>query len=141
MPQHKTKTSFKKGHGGVAWLGRKPTAEHIAKIKDAKKKNPYRHSDEIKNILADLARGAKNPHWRGGVTEENRVRFNDLNWRKKAQEARIRDNFTCQNCGKKPSISVHHIVPWRISKDDRLTNLITLCPSCHMKIERALKLK
>lgn len=48
------------------------------------------------------------------------------------------DNFTCQECGKY-SINcthhVHHIMPYRISNDNSLGNLITLCNSCHKKIE------
>ncbi len=49
-----------------------------------------------------------------------------------------RDNFTCQECRDKMSefpFHVHHKVPFLISFDNSLKNLITLCPSCHRKIE------
>ncbi len=47
-----------------------------------------------------------------------------------------RDNFTCQKCGERMSkfpFHVHHIVPFLISFDNSLNNLITLCPPCHGK--------
>ncbi len=52
-----------------------------------------------------------------------------------------RDNFTCQECGEKMSkfpFHVHHKIPFLISFDNSPKNLITLCPSCHRKIEAQL---
>lgn len=47
-----------------------------------------------------------------------------------------RDNWTCQICNKHGGIlHAHHKIPYRISKDNSLNNLITLCPSCHSKEE------
>ena len=51
-----------------------------------------------------------------------------------------RDNYTCQECGLKMTKEtgahhIHHIIPFLISFDNSLSNLITLCPSCHRKIE------
>ena len=52
----------------------------------------------------------------------------------------MRDNYRCQGCGitmndyKRP-LDIHHKVPFLISRDNSLSNLITLCRSCHMKIE------
>lgn len=48
-----------------------------------------------------------------------------------------RDNYTCQECGKKSSmLIVHHIVHWAKSPEDRFNvdNGITLCNECHKKI-------
>lgn len=51
----------------------------------------------------------------------------------------LRDKFTCQDCGITGiSLDVHHIKPFLISRDNSLTNLISLCRSCHMKRERNL---
>jgi len=47
-----------------------------------------------------------------------------------------RDNHTCQNCGSKEKVEVHHICPKKKSNKDsnhKLNNLITLCKSCHFK--------
>lgn len=46
----------------------------------------------------------------------------------------IRDNYTCQLCGKKPSSQVHHIIPRKFGGNNSLDNLITLCGKCHMLI-------
>ena len=51
-----------------------------------------------------------------------------------------RDNFTCQECGitmneTKRAHHIHHIVPFLQSFDNSPNNLITLCPSCHKRIE------
>ena len=51
-----------------------------------------------------------------------------------------RDNFTCQECGLKMSketgpFHIHHKIPFLISFDNSPKNLITLCPSCHRRIE------
>ena len=59
-----------------------------------------------------------------------------------------RDNFACQECGvtmneTRQAHHVHHIVPFLISFDNSLKNLITLCSSCHrqeeVRIMRELK--
>ena len=53
----------------------------------------------------------------------------------------MRDNYKCQECGitmneyKRP-LDIHHKIPFLISHDNSLNNLITLCRSCHMKIEK-----
>jgi len=57
-----------------------------------------------------------------------------------------RDNYTCQRCGVTMEETgnphhIHHIVPFLISFDNSLNNLITLCPSCHRKIEAKIMLK
>lgn len=33
-------------------------------------------------------------------------------------------------------LNAHHIVPWVISKDNSMDNLITLCVPCHSKIHQ-----
>lgn len=46
-----------------------------------------------------------------------------------------RDGYRCQMCGKNGVIHAHHIVPLKISKNNSLSNLVSLCPKCHKKIE------
>lgn len=53
-------------------------------------------------------------------------------WKIQSKAALKRDKHSCQLCMKMPKkVHVHHIIPYRKSKDNSLTNLITLCPSCH----------
>lgn len=47
----------------------------------------------------------------------------------------LRDGGKCSICNSAYRLHVHHIVPWRISHDNSDGNLITLCPSCHIKVE------
>ena len=54
-----------------------------------------------------------------------------------------RDNFTCQHCllrmsKYKEGFHVHHKIPFLVSFDNSLNNLITLCKSCHTKEEMRL---
>jgi len=87
---------------------------------------------------ANALSGPDNPNWRGGS-----VRYRGPNWTSQATRARRRDNWTCQHCGfyhkGRPVLDVHHIVPFREFADyreaNRLSNLTTLCKSCHHAIE------
>ncbi len=46
----------------------------------------------------------------------------------------MRDNYTCQECGKKDCrLEAHHIVPRRLHGANIINNLITLCNKCHDK--------
>lgn len=48
------------------------------------------------------------------------------------EHALVRDNYTCQCCGKKNCrLEVHHLLPRSRGGSDRLENLITLCSDCH----------
>ncbi len=56
-------------------------------------------------------------------------------WERRAQEARVRDNYTCCNrkCGSKSELHIHHKIPVKKGGDHFLDNLITLCGKCHLK--------
>ena len=84
--------------------------------------------------------------WRGG-----RQHYYGPNWHYVRRKVRERDNHTCCHCGTKHKIgersfAVHHIQPFRdfgyvpgknenYKQANKLTNLITLCATCHMKVE------
>lgn len=47
-----------------------------------------------------------------------------------------RDGYKCRACGAVGvKLNAHHIILLRVSKSNDLRNLITLCDSCHKKIE------
>jgi len=79
------------------------------------------------------------PTYIDGKTSERQSR--GPNWRQQRSAALTRDVHQCQHCGRKPaSLHVHHIVPWRAFFNDHisanaLSNLVTLCNRCHIKIE------
>ncbi len=71
-------------------------------------------------------------NWQGGITPKVNVRVNSPSWKKLRKEVYKRDDYTCQICGKRGGrILAHHRIPYRISQDDRMGNLITTCPHCH----------
>jgi 5-methylcytosine-specific restriction endonuclease McrA len=46
----------------------------------------------------------------------------------------LRDNWTCQVCGSKTNLQVHHQQLRSQSGSDEESSLITLCASCHAKL-------
>jgi len=78
--------------------------------------------------------GDGSPRWKGGYSQYN------SNWRKNRKKALDRDNRECQNCGDTEELHVHHITPVvEFDSNDpskhRLENLVTLCSTCHPKVE------
>lgn len=89
--------------------------------------------------------GEDNPCWRGG-----RAPYYGANWKRQQREARRRDGHKCRYCGVDESLcrralDVHHIVPFRMfdktqtKQANALSNLVSLCSSCHAYAERASK--
>jgi hypothetical protein len=63
-------------------------------------------------------------------------------WKKLSKEVLLRDNFTCQKCGRnltKYKYQCHHKIPYAISKDNSKGNLVSLCTKCHMKEEAKVR--
>jgi len=82
-----------------------------------------------------------NPNWKGGVPSSPDY---GTNWERQKRKAKKRDNHTCQICsyvsGGDTILDVHHIKPirefngdWKLANS--LSNLITLCRECHVKVE------
>jgi DEAD/DEAH box helicase domain-containing protein len=70
------------------------------------------------------------------------------NWQKQRDLARARDGFRCQICGQPEGEKAHHVhhkIPFRMFETaahaNQLTNLITVCNSCHRKIEIAVRVR
>ena len=86
-------------------------------------------------------KGSNASNWRGGISPETNIRCSSIEWRKLRPKIYKRDNYTCQKCGyqaeeyKNFPLAVHHIIPYRISKNNNPKNLITLCKWCHPKNE------
>jgi 5-methylcytosine-specific restriction endonuclease McrA len=86
--------------------------------------------------LGNSMRGEKHPHWRGGKATYFTYGLSEEEWNILRLECFERDSFACQHCGKKQlELHAHHVIPYRISYDNSLVNLLTLCQSCHMKEE------
>lgn len=101
------------------------------------KKIPWNKGTKWKRKRTFLERlsfsGKNNPSWKGGISK---LPYG-VGWTKILKEkVKIRDNFTCQECGLKQedslwSFHVHHKDGNKFN--NKMSNLITLCPSCHGK--------
>jgi DEAD/DEAH box helicase domain-containing protein len=69
-------------------------------------------------------------------------------WAKQRDRARARDDYRCQVCGTAEQDRAHHVhhkSPFRQFDSpiiaNHLSNLVTLCPSCHRRVETAVRLR
>ncbi len=78
------------------------------------------------------------------VDLRGRDAFRGGDWARQAARARRRDGYRCRQCGVSEEklgrqLDVHHVVPFRLfpssREANRLTNLTSLCPSCHKSRE------
>lgn len=70
------------------------------------------------------------------------------NWDPQRKTARARDQYCCQFCGLKEGDKAHHVhhkTPFRAFASseaaNRLENLVTLCPACHLRAESAVRVR
>lgn len=54
-------------------------------------------------------------------------------WKTKALEVKTRDGFRCILCGAPDSLEVHHTT-YQHFKNEKLSELMTLCHECHKLI-------
>lgn len=47
----------------------------------------------------------------------------------------LRQTPFCAFCGNSRHLQVHHIIPFRLTRDNSPTNLIPLCRACHKRVE------
>lgn len=86
-----------------------------------------------------LNKGEKHWNWRGGISlENNRAFYRREEWKDARDKCYKRDNYICQMCGRKGLyFNAHHIKSRRDfpELELELSNLLTVCVSCHLKIE------
>ena len=57
---------------------------------------------------------------------------------KEIKESLLREsNYQCLICGSENFLEIHHIIQLSLGGDNSLQNLIVLCPTCHVAIDRA----
>ena len=144
------KTTFKKKH--IPWnVGlTKETDERVFKSSQTLRKTikgriPWNKG--LKGVQVSKYKGKsmpwmqkeRHPMWKGGIS-----RYYPPDWEEIRKRIYQRDKYSCQsyNCkneGKRVPLDVHHI-------DDnvfnnKLSNLISLCRSCHVKLHWQLRLQ
>ena len=124
--------------GNQYFKGKTHTQESRNKMSASVLKN-LAENPETHKRLSECTKGAKNPNWKGGTSMrafEEAFCLTIPEWDAIAKQVRERDGFICQFCGKSRSTIVHHIIPRRMGIDNSMDNLLTLCSSCHFKVER-----
>ena len=71
------------------------------------------------------------------LSKPGRVSGRGSQWRRARQMALARAPF-CGRCGTTKRLDVHHVVPFRMTHDNRQVNLIPLCKKCHKNVESVL---
>ena len=133
--EHKLKLSLvKRGKPGNAkgkhWKMSERDKMNLSKRLKGISKPPQteEHKRKISKNRKGKCVGAQHPHWNNGSSFEPY----SLDWTKTLkQNIRERDKYTCQLCGQFGNV-VHHIDYNK--KNCNLENLITLCVSCHTKV-------
>jgi 5-methylcytosine-specific restriction endonuclease McrA len=109
----------------------------------------YRHPSFCSSLCRSKYAGRKRGEQ---LYKPEKKQSRGMEWKAQAALARKRDKYTCQVCGRhgwvdKFLVQVHHIIPYRsfdgdYEKANALSNLVSVCPSCHPKLEAGLvKLK
>ena len=111
-------------------LGKNKTKEHIKKI-------------SLVRIAKGVAKGEKNPNWKGGIQSEWNKLWQSQEYRLWRESVFKRDGYICKGCGIKNGkglgktirLNAHHILPRRDFPHLilSLSNGITLCEECHDK--------
>ncbi len=81
--------------------------------------------------------GSRNPAYKDGQCRLKRC-YRGIGWEASRKACYERDNYICQKCGidcKENRPQAHHIFPYIDGGTNDLSNLMTLCVKCHMKIE------
>ena len=147
------------------WLGKKRTEDTKLKIGNAQRGKPKNIPHKFKKGQIPFNKGKKWSEYMGregqkkalknlipamkGHNKGNKpwnyidgrsktlgpARYGD-DWDKIRYLIYLRDRFTCQHCAVKGErLDVHHKIPFLISFDNSLNNLVSLCKPCHRKEE------
>ena len=152
-------------NGSIARMGHITSDETKKKISEKNKNRVFGPlSQEHKNNISKASKGIKRPHPKRkstkgiptGIIPKSAFKQGQRPWnyidgmcnRKDAKNRygkdwpKIRttiferDGYCCQKCGNDGILlEAHHIIPFMITKDNSFENLISLCKSCHRKVE------
>lgn len=107
----------------------------------------YRTDEARKEKISKAFTGSNHPNWLGGISHSS-TNFRGSDWQKIRRQVLERDDYKCCHCGidreshyerYKCDFAINHIIPFHQSgntvKANKLSNLETLCKSCHTKAD------
>lgn len=125
----------------------KPLARQHARVGTVDRRYHFCNMQCRADWQSENRSGENSPLWQGGVGKTYGPK-----WKAQAAKARKRDGHKCRNCGKTAEqngreLDVHHIRPFRSfgyvrgqnenhKQANALSNLVTLCHSCHILADR-----
>lgn len=91
-----------------------------------------------RSVLSDRTnasgRFCSRPCYERHLCRTPRIRGRGSRW-KTIRKAALRQTPFCAFCGRTRHLQVHHIIPFRLTRDNTPTNLIPLCRACHKRVE------
>lgn len=90
--------------------------------------------------IREVAKGSKNPNWRGGVSSESELKISAIknSFEYKEWKRAVKGIGYCEACGTKENLEAHHVLPK--SKFPHLIHDIKngkcLCKDCHRAAHR-----
>lgn len=135
--------SIKYAKGKVVKEYYRTTCSEECRIQDIKT------NSDRKEKISKAFTGSNHPNWLGGSSYLNFGGFRGSNWKRIRKQVIERDGFKCVHCGieqeehklkYKCDFNVNHKVPFhqfggKTEHANRLSNLETLCKSCHTKAD------
>lgn len=121
-----------------------PMMEHFDEYTDFHPCTVRRKFGSWPNALAEIGIEYKDAHWAPSGKDhpmwiDGKDRYYGPNWDQQRQACLERDEYSCQSCNSEDDLHVHHITPLRVYEEyedaNKLSNLVTLCSSCHMTYE------
>lgn len=87
-------------------------------------------------------RGKNHWNWKGGLSSEEKLIRQSIEYKEWRLEVYKRDHWTCQDCNIKQSYPIaHHLKSFHDYPELRfeIYNGVTLCRSCHLKRHRIVE--
>jgi len=108
----------------------------------ARKQN--KTSEEIDAEIHELNEQITKLGPKKGKTAQRKEKFEKKRNLKMVTKMKLRFKEKCQVCEiphfeteNSYYCEVHHLIPWSISHDDTIENLVVVCPTCHKKFDQA----
>ena len=98
---------------------------------------------ELGQIMVGKMAGPRHWNWKGGITTQNQIDRNSIEYKNWRNSIFVRDDYTCVICDTRGvDIHAHHVLPWAINETHRynVDNGITVCETCHSLIHKYIRI-